>query len=275
MVPLDRAGTSLRSVLDSDARRKGAAMAKLLSPFTAVAVLVVPALLAGCTEDLRSVEDRLDTAWQQHKSITAKVTIDYSNEQQGTMTKGHAEGTYQLMRTDGKRLLRLDTVDQAATQAGNKSNERDRRLTVVMDGEHTYTLVEANGKVSVLKRKADADSSLGPRALFRQLGQTYTLKLLGRETIDGQSVYVIEATPKKQAGPAFSRVLYYYRPDGVLLKQVNFATDGKPMHTATFMDVRLNVKLDPEHFVFKPPPDATIIEPAAPSSAPVVRRPRF
>lgn len=218
-------------------------------------------LLIGCGENLRTVEDKLTAAWERHRTITGNVTIDYRNEHKGGTTRGQAEGTYELLRKGGKSLLRLETTYESTTTIRDRTVNRRQHLTVVSDGEYTYTLSDAIGDRTVLKNKAGSQPGFGPKALFGMLAGLHKLELLPRENVDGHSVYVIEGTPREKDAVPFAKVRYYYRPDGILLRQVNFNADGEPIHTAAFTDVKLNVQLDPDRFVFKPPPGAKVLEP--------------
>jgi outer membrane lipoprotein-sorting protein len=114
-----------------------------------------------------------------------------------------------------------------------------------------------------MKMKADKTqmSMADPFAAYRE---DYDLSVLPEEKIDGETAYVIQATPKEKTTPGMSKTLNYYRKsDGIMLKMVMYGEDGKPMSTITYSDIKVNADIPAERFVFKAPPGVQVMDMSA------------
>jgi outer membrane lipoprotein-sorting protein len=217
--------------------------------------------LALAADDLQAVQKKICEAWGKHKSMSAKV--DYSNhmEMAGTVMDQKGTGTHEFLRKGDKAMTRTELKTQMVTKTGDQENKMETQVTMIVDGDFAYTLSEVAGQKSATKSKIAQSMSADPKDNFEWYAKQYQLKLLPDETIDGKKAYAIEATAKdKAAAQEFKSVMYYLQDSGFLVKQVGFDTAGKPNSTVTFSDIKLDPDLNPDRFVFKAPPDVTVID---------------
>ncbi len=220
-----------------------------------MAGVVACASSTAAAEDLKTVKEKIMAGWDKHRSITAKVKL--VAEATGSRAhKSKGEGTYQVLKQGEKTLFRTDHEIVMVVKAGGREMKMVQKATKIMDGQYTYSLVEAMRGTAATKAKATPRDRTDPNSMFKQLDKAYTLKLLPEERVDGQQVYVIEATAKKKRKGSFTKGIYYFRKDGILVKQTAQMDESKM--TTTFTDIKLNGKIDPGRFVFKPPPGVEV-----------------
>ncbi len=228
-------------------------------------VLGAPALGAG--EDFKSVEKKLTAAWAKQRSMTAKLTIVADTKGEQMSFKTSSQGTFEYLKQGETNLLRMEQKTHSVTKGGGLEMKEDQTMSIICDGEHTYTVTEADGEVFAfkLKMKTMGYNPADTVAQFKMMQEITDMKLLPSQKIDGKKVYVIEGTPNKKMKEMLKgapmmpgKRLLYYREDGVPVKMVWQTADGKPMHTMTYSDVKINVKIDPKRFVFKAPPGVEV-----------------
>lgn len=83
----------------------------------------------------------------------------------------------------------------------------------------------------------------------------YDHRLLGTETRDGQSVYLVESTPRRGAPVVWGRQRLVIRADEAFLEETFFDEDGKPVKTLTFTDIRIEDGLPFAHELTMTPCD--------------------
>jgi len=223
----------------------------------ASALVLAIALPAAAADSLKTVEQKIIKAWQQHKSMTATLKMVTRMKQGDKMVNGSGKGTYEFVRKGKQVPYRMEMKGRSVTKGDGEEMTQDYQNISVSDGEFTYALMHVNGKPFATKMKVVPGNSPDPKGGFQMLRKTSRLKLLPTEKIDGKEVYVIEAQPKQKRGP---KMRLYYRYDGVLVKHVASDPAGKSTMTMTYTDIKLDVKIDPERFVFKPPPGVTVQE---------------
>lgn len=225
-------------------------------------VLIVCVLFAAgplsAAEDLAEVEKKLKDAWETHTSMRAKMTIVSDFSMQGMSTKSSGKGTVEYMKKGTQSLSRSEQTLHMVMKMQDQNIERDQKMIAICDGQNTYTLTEADGQVSALRMKGRKSTGTDPASFFEQTRKEMDLKLLPSEKADGKTVYVIEGTAKKKAPVGLGKVRFHFRQDGVMLKFAMLGPDGKPATTVTHSDIELNVKIDPERFVFKAPPGVEV-----------------
>ncbi len=221
-------------------------------------------LPVAVADELEKVEKKLTAAWKKHKSMTAKFTMVMKMEQPGFTAESKTEGSQEVMKKGDQLLFHLEMTSSTVQKVGDQETKTEAKVTTVSDGTYAYALSEMMGRKMAVKTKVDPQSVGDPEATFKSLREDYTLKLLPEETVDGKKVFVIEATPK-QAQPtgASKKVYYFLQDDGVLLKFVASDQAGKPMTTMTYSDIKFDVKIDPQRFVFKAPEGVQVIDQTA------------
>jgi outer membrane lipoprotein-sorting protein len=225
-----------------------------------VLVLGILAPLA-LAEDLADVEKKISDAWEKHSSMSAKVSVVGNVKMEEGETKTTGQGTYEMLRKDGKDLIRTEmTTAIVSTIAGQEMKTEQKSLTIV-ESDFAYSLAEVMGQKMATKTAVTEQHASDPANVFRTLREQFTLKLLPSETVDGQETWVVEATPKdtSQAGGP-GRIVIWFRHDGAIAKQVTYDAAGKPLMTVTYSDLKFDVKLDPERFVFKLPDGVQLMD---------------
>ena len=216
--------------------------------------------VAAVADELEKVEKELTAAWKKHKSMTAKMTTVTKMEQQGFSMESTGTGTSEMMRTGDNVLYRMEVNTLTVQKVAGQETKNEGKTTVVGDGNYVYTLTENAGQKMAVKTKMDKQVTGDPHEAFELLRQQFNLKLLPDEKIDGLDAYAIEATPKQDQGMAFRSVFYYAKEHGVLTKAITYDSDGKPMTTMTYTDLKFDVKIDPKHFVFEAPPGVEVLD---------------
>ena len=218
---------------------------------------------AAVAEDLETVEKKIATEWKKHKSLSAKLTMTHRSEARGAIMSGKGEGTFELQRTGDKVLLRVELKNTMTHKMGEQEQTMEQPMTTIVDGEFAYTVTEVMGQKMAMKSKIDPTMSGDPNALFGDLREKNTLKLLPEETIDGEKVFVIEATPKQKPttpGVPSKTVIHISQKTGCLVKLTAFTADDKPMMTMAYTDRKIDPKIDPERFKFTAPAGVQVID---------------
>jgi len=217
--------------------------------------------LAAAGDDLKTVEKKIIGQWEKHKSMTAKFTMVSHMEMSGMVMDSKAEGPFEVMKKGGQCLARQEMKIITTQKFGDQESKTEQEVLLVVDGEFAYTLTDMAGQKMATKAKIDPQMTGDPKATFEWLRKDHELKLLPEETIDGNKVYVIEAKPKEKPSAGYGKSVYYYQQEnGVLVKMVGHGVDGKPQMTMTFTDIKLDVDIKPERFVFKAPPGVQVID---------------
>lgn len=220
---------------------------------------------AGAAADtIESVEKAIVENSKKVKSFTAKIHTTADMDMGGMKSKTVSDGKFEMLRKGDKTLTRMESKDSTTFEMGGKPQKHESTTLVISDGEFAYVLNEVSGQKTAMKMKSQVDWVGNP---FEEFRKTHELKLLPDEKVDDQAVWVVEATPKTSAGPevkgagpeAMGKMTQYYLKDcGVPVKMVTFGPAGKPMSTTTYSDLKLDVSLSADRFVFKAPAGVTI-----------------
>lgn len=226
----------------------------------ALALLVNFALPAWADDDLETIKKQIAASWDQLHSIKAKLTLtSYWTDEDGPRLEVKRTGTYEHLKHKRANLFRMEQEgDMFAPLGPGKGVDIVKyKALMINDGKYRYSLTETPEGQDAIKSRFDRRKSPDPRTLLRSLTEASTLVLTGKEENAGKKVYVIETTPKKK-GQRFSRVVYRFRADGVMLKQEQYDRKGDLHFVMEISDVETNVNLDPERFEFKPPPGVSV-----------------
>jgi outer membrane lipoprotein-sorting protein len=246
-----------------------------MSRFTrlvALATLGIGCASAVLADDLEGVQKKISAAWEKQKSMTAKVTLATHMEMGTMVIDGSGEGTIEFMRQADKIYSRNDIKSTTTQKMGDKDQKTEQSMLNIIDGEYMYSLTEMAGQKSANKSKIDAKMAGEPKAMFEELGKEYDFKLLPDEEVNGAKTYVIEANPKQKNPMGGGRmVLNFLQDSGFVVKLAIFGEAEKPITTITYSDLKMDVKIDPDHFKFKAPEGVEVVDQtqvAAPGSAP-------
>jgi outer membrane lipoprotein-sorting protein len=168
------------------------------------------------------------------------------------------------VKTDNAAMFRMETTTQMAQEFGGQKMETSSKMLLVDDGEFQYTLAEAEQMPQPYATKAKSDPSkanAGGKAMFDQMRKQYNLKLMPDATVDGQAVYVIEATMKTDTPSPITKFLLHFSKDsGIAVKMVGMDPEGKTVQTTTYSDIKLNAKISPDRFKFKAPDGVQVMD---------------
>lgn len=211
--------------------------------------------------EAESVDDVIKKITEMNKNVKSmKADIKTVTKIENEMMKQNStsDGQYEYMLKDGKTYVRMEgTTTGTMEMMGNKQETKGTNLTV-MDGEYSWSLTEQDGQKFAQKMKITDEMT--PADPFAGVRDNFNMKLLPDETVDGESCYVIELTPKTEEMGS-SRMLQYYRKDnGTISKVVSFDGENKPIMTMTYTNVKVNPSLSADRFKFTPPAGVEVMD---------------
>lgn len=245
----------------SYAQPKGLTMGKQLLVVVALVGLGAVAFLLlnraaprRTIRDLSTARQQLVEAWKSTRSVQAEMEMRADGPAPALQ-----RGTYEMKEDSGRRMVRvelqlLSPLAQGAGAAGDPP-----RLTSISDGQYTYVLNEQGGRAMARKSPVDPSMHMDPVAFFQEMEEHGELELLPDETLNGQAVTVIRVIPKG-ATLSDGYVNYYIAQDsGLIVKMIATEPSSGTTTHAGLTDIRLNVDIPSERFVFQAPP-GTVVE---------------
>jgi len=216
---------------------------------------------AATAEDLESVQKRIISAFDKHKSMTAKVQVATQHDAGEVKVEAKGEGTVEWSRSGDKFCVRQELALTMLQKFGEQENRVETKSLTIVDGEAAYNLSEIMGQQMAVKTNVDPRQTGDPKAMFAQLAKDNELKLLPDEEVNGRKTFVISATPKEKSPGAPARQVYCFDQDcGLVIKTVAFNDKDQPMMSMTYSDIKLDVSIDPERFKFKAPAGVDVID---------------
>ncbi len=226
-----------------------------------LSALLVAAAATTRADELATVEQKLEQAWSKHKSVSAKMTLNTHLAMGSMVMDGKGTGTLDMLKKDGKHLVRVEIENNVTQKMGEKENKLQQKQLIVSDGKFTYTVQQIGDRKMAVKSDPDDRIAGGPKDNIEQYRKHNTLKLLPEESVDGAKTFVIEATPKKAGPRGASKTVFYYQKDtGLMVKMVQFGPDNKPVTTLTYHDIKFDTAISPDRFVFKAPEGVTVVD---------------
>jgi outer membrane lipoprotein-sorting protein len=204
-----------------------------------------------------------------YKSVEMKMKTRLELSNPGFQEKSESDSTVIYGKKGDKWLSRNETKMTGTRKMGDQPEEKvDSRVLAIFDGDYVYTLTESAQGKQAMKAK---QGSVNPfdRDMWKEQHKHFDIKLLADETVDGKSTWAIESRPKvdKDASPeekaameGSRSVTNYRKSDGMAVKSVSYDKDGKPTMTMKLVDVKYDVDLKPEMFVFKAPEGVTVMD---------------
>ena len=197
--------------------------------------------------------------------MTAHMDTDAGSNR----TRG--SGTLEFAKQDGRRRFRMDLTQ---TMTGDTFTGTDlttnTSLQEVCDGRYVYVLVEQTAMGmsfrTAVKNKMDAPPTMDappiidPVRLFKTLRANNELKLLEVSVAELPPVYTVEATPKDPYDPVGRLVVHFAKDSGIVLRTKSEGRHSPRTMTATYSDIRIDVGLDPNRFVFTLPRGVGLID---------------
>lgn len=228
----------------------------------ALGVLLALAIAGpAVAEDLDAIEKKVVEQLDKIKSLTSRMTMTQDVKDENMSNKMRSEGTFEFMRKGDKSLFRTDMKMTGETaMKGAEPQKLDGQMQLISDGDLTYIYNEQGPMKMAYKSKADKNMNLVDKDMFKRLKEDHDLKVAADANVDGKSCYVVEATPKKQAGPMTKMVYYLQKDSGLTVKTVGQDKDGKDLVVTQMSDIKLNVDIPADRFVFKAPEGVTVMD---------------
>ncbi len=227
----------------------GASGEDLLKPSEPASLDTVEAL---CIERCRG-HDTLTGRMRLQKQFTAP---------QGEVTS-EAIGEYEHQRKGEKLMFRVELKMTVTTRAGGKESSAVQRILTLSDGQFSYTIAEMNGAI-VSATKAislPSQSVLADVHFFKTLRDSYTLRVMPDEKVDGHDVWVIEARPRKQAPGGPAKTLHYLiKESGIRLRSTDHDASGARIQFTGLSDIKLDEPIDPKRFIFTVPKGVKVVD---------------
>lgn len=212
------------------------------------------------SDPVAAVEQRIYAAWDRHHSMIAHTRM-YTEQYEGerTMARGQGEGTCRVLRQGDRTLCRVDVTTVFGVKRSDEDVEMTQKVSVFLDGENQYVIQDYGAQKLAFRKRMNPRLYPLPRATFAWLRQDSELTLLPEQTIDGQKVYVIQATYPPEKRRHTARVLCYFLQDsGALLRVEMLGRDGKSKQVREYSDFRFDEQIDPAELVFRAPEGVTV-----------------
>ncbi len=208
-------------------------------------------------EDLSVPEARVQIreAWNKVNTLSATSKQSYVKDMRSADLSSIMQGTYYLMKKDGRVLVRQDISSASSldykehglsTATGNES-------TTISDGEYQYTIATADTGTAVKKFKQSPMLCIGGLSSMQVIFERYEVSRAADSTIDGQEVFVFEAIARtKRPRRAVVAISKKY---GIMLKRDSYDHTGTLRSSLSYHDIKVNEDIDPQKFVFVKPPN--------------------
>lgn len=230
------------------------------------AVWLFPAALAGTLAGslragepstpagtVKAVEEDLVEKWSHVKSVSATMAIDTKKKIAVGNLKVSSKGSFELVKEGNKRFLRWDMHAVSTLEKDGKEEQEKSSTLTITDGEYTWGLAEQEGKRMYLKANIDDAYHLGVRRLLATLRENGEIKVLPDESLGGQAVKVLSVDLMEEGERAGTMTYYFAKDTGLLLKTVTAGLGGEGSVVTLLTDVKLNVEIPRDRFVFRAP----------------------
>jgi len=217
--------------------------------------MILISVATASADTLESVEKVLTEKFQKYNSLSADMKMTM---QVGPGMSADSTGTMEFLRHDGKEKFRSEMT----MKMNHGGQTMESQMLNIFDGENAYTVNEMMGQKHVVRTNpSQVAGRAGGKAFFEDLKRDHTLKLLPDAKVEGATTYVIEAIAKKPTPQGPGQMKYYFdKAKGLMVKMEGLNTAGDPIMTVTMSNIKVDPKLDPVRFVFKPEPGTNVID---------------
>lgn len=238
------------------------------SPIAKCLVLVAIVGMCAATanaETLEEVKKKIHDKVSGYKSLEYKgyATTDFNTPQFSSKSK--TEMTAQYLKQGEKILGRTESKINSEQKMGDQVSKNTVHITSISDGQFDYTIQDTDGVKTATKSNLAMNKELNPfntLGMFKTMEETYDVKLMPDETVDGKPAWVLEMKPKDPAAAAtMGRTISYYdKESGISIKSTSYDPAGKPISTFITKDIKVNSSISPDRFVFKAPPGVEVMD---------------
>jgi outer membrane lipoprotein-sorting protein len=219
---------------------------------TAATILVV--LGFGRTTRAESIDEvakKITDMYEKVRTLQFTSKSESDVRQEGMHSVTRSTGKTVLMRKDDRFLMRSeDKIETTMEVMGSKTTHKTDTL-MIQDGQFVWSLDRVNNMATKMKAPENQPNIFDVKKVWADFNH----KLLPDETVDGRPAWVIEASPKdaQMSASISKQVMWYEKKTGLMLKSISHGADGKPMHTMTLGDHKINESVDEKLFKFEPP----------------------
>ncbi len=228
----------------------------------AAALLAMVLPVAANADDLDTVVQRAQAAWEKHKTMTATISMTSNVQTASSVISGYGSGRLECLRKGDKTLFRSDsTITFTRIQGDKQDSQQKQELHSVSDGELTYVLTTVMGRTQAMKIPADPRTDVTPKVLIDALKNEGEITLLPNEKLGDHDVYVMEVVLSHPAPRGVARrVLRIDQEHGLLRQMIAYDGQGNPMSTMTYSEFKFDVDLNPKRFEFHVPAGVQLID---------------
>jgi outer membrane lipoprotein-sorting protein len=224
--------------------------------------------LACAAETVESVEGTITKLWDKVDAYTAKVVMTTNMEQGGMAMKMEGKGISECMKKGEFLLYRLELTNKM--KMGEHS--MDQKILSVFDGQWLYTQMDIMGMPMAFKMKPSISSGMVPgsgKAMFKMLHENFDVKIAPEEEVDGKAAYVFLMKPKKPAEKGtmpgmpsgFDNVkACFSKETGIQVMVAMLNTEGKPVFTIKYEEIKLNPTLSADRFTYTAPEGVKVMD---------------
>lgn len=234
-------------------RRKETCVKNFVRLTMAAFVLAMCSSTVRAEDTIESVEKEIIEKWSKLTSLTANMATD---AQMGGMSM-KMTGTIEFLAKEGKEMFRLEAqMEQAMGGQPMKSS-----ILSIVDGEFQWMLMDMGMMKQAMKTKPDDfQGSPGGKKMFEQMKKENDLKLLPSEKIDDKDCHVIEVKPKASGEQLALVKMFFGKDNGIMVKMVGYDTGNNAVMTSTYSDIKTNVDIKAERFVFTAPEGVQVMD---------------
>lgn len=220
--------------------------------------LVVLSTCAAQAAGLEEIQQRILKAYQDVRSLSATLNVETRVGTGQLQREVATSGEFQFLRHDGQTRTRTDVQSTTQWQGQDVAAQTVLRIH---DGACQYVLTTTGDRSYAYKIESKGLQDHDPRKIFLDLKRDYDVAVRPEESIGGRNTYVIEGRTKAGQSPPYPRVRYYFDTrTGLMIKSIGYDKKNEPAQTATLTNLTINERIDPDRFVFRPPPGVEVVD---------------
>jgi len=222
--------------------------------FAPVICALLYSALAPAQESLRDAERRIQDGWNTVSTLTAVVRLESFLPHNSEEAVSTGTGQIEYLKVSPEPKYR-----QQMTITAPPPVDVEAYFEFLFDGEQLYLINEIMGNRTIaMAEKADLQSGAlppGGKPLLDMLRTEFELRALPGAEVDGRTVIVLEGrrrTPDP-ADPVHTARFYIDRENGIQRRAEFFDAAGALNTRIRFEDLRLNMPIPADRFVYTGP----------------------
>jgi outer membrane lipoprotein-sorting protein len=218
-----------------------------------------PATVDTVESVLRDVQEK----YRRNTTVTGVIQTHVIATPPIGRVETRGRGKFELQRGPSKTHVRFELENAIVIESGGTVRQENRSQKVFSDGETVYQLRETDpGTFAAFKLLHKGVETFDVDIILRTLVLDNNLALRPEALVDGEAVYVIEAQPKllDKGDEIVRRDLYFSKRTGLLMQRVGFNEAAREIERFQVRDVRIDVEIPADRFVFVPPPGVEVVD---------------